>query len=196
MYSRLLCSIFTAVSIMILLRSHSSALSRNSICLSRIAKQHLQLNVDSRWSRSTFKAHLQLSMATFRSRDDERIQVTEEEKELFAVLLAVATKCNTVVRIAGHYFGVYAYVPLPLIICRTLLIGGWVRDRYLKLPNKKDIDVALDNCTGRVFCEALQHWCVANRKQHLKFGVIKENPDKSKHLETGTASDARLCGLL
>lgn len=65
--------------------------------------------------------------------------------------------------------------------------GGWVRDKLLRKLGKQDIDVALDNMTGAQFAMRLNQWSVAQGGQAIQFGVIQQNPDKSKHLETATA---------
>ena len=44
-------------------------------------------------------------------------------------------------------------------------VGGWVRDKYLKLPGKPDIDIALD--TNRIRCQVLPtHQSTQHRKRN------------------------------
>ena len=62
--------------------------------------------------------------------------------------------------------------------------GGWVRDKLLGIEVKNDIDITVNNMSGKEFVEQLNRWLVKEGKQALNFGVIKENPEKSKHLET------------
>ena len=38
------------------------------------------------------------------------------------------------------------------------LIGGWVRDKLLDLSDKEDIDLAVDNMTGKEFAFSLNKW--------------------------------------
>ena len=77
--------------------------------------------------------------------------------------------------------------------------GGWVRDKLLGLSSH-DIDIAIDKMMGRRFVEEylVRHLrafgnatCADdglpggnNHPNH--YGVIKSNPEKSKHLETAT----------
>lgn len=79
--------------------------------------------------------------------------------------------------------------------------GGWVRDKLLGLESN-DIDIALDDMMGETFVRDLQYYLDRNKeeskidenkfsqdkggKQTRGFGVIKFNPEKSKHLETAT----------
>ena len=37
-------------------------------------------------------------------------------------------------------------------------IGGWVRDKLLDLSDKEDIDLAVDNMTGKEFAISLNKW--------------------------------------
>ena len=60
--------------------------------------------------------------------------------------------------------------------------GGWVRDKLLG-KDCKDIDFALD-IKGAIFAEILSKHLYPG--QGDKFGIIKANSEKSKHLETAT----------
>ncbi|RYH16350.1 hypothetical protein EON65_30250 [archaeon] len=73
-----------------------------------------------------------------------------------------------------------------MVYVRIRVAGGWVRDKLLGLPSKYDIDFALENSTGAKFALALQDWLHEKGMNHMKLGVIQQNPEKSKHLETGT----------
>ena len=81
--------------------------------------------------------------------------------------------------------------------------GGWVRDKvlrnifllvkiiciYLQLLGKdcKDIDIAIDDMTGEEFLKKAKEFFKKKGIDDIHgFGVIKTNPDKSKHLETAT----------
>lgn len=66
-----------------------------------------------------------------------------------------------------------------------VFLGGWVRDKLLGLSGKPDIDIALDTMTGRAFALVLSKWCHENGKEMSDVGIIQQNPEKSKHLETG-----------
>ena len=107
----------------------------------------------------------------FGSTIDTEIALQAEEKELFDMFTRMVEEeqMGTTVRIAG----------------------GWVRDKLLGVHGKEDIDVALDNVSGVEFAQALSEWNEKKGGQCIKFGVIQQNPDKSKHLETATASLGR-----
>jgi tRNA nucleotidyltransferase/poly(A) polymerase len=94
------------------------------------------------------------------------LTLSEDEKEVFEMFRTVVKEqsLQTTVRVAG----------------------GWVRDKLLGLSGKEDIDVALDDCTGRVFCEALNEWSERTLGRSFAVGIVRLNPDKSKHLETAT----------
>ncbi|CAM9318063.1 unnamed protein product [Ectocarpus sp. 12 AP-2014] len=85
------------------------------------------------------------------------------EADILAMLLEAVkySKTGTVVRVAG----------------------GWVRDKLLGLENE-DIDIALDNCTGVAFAEAVNAYLKSQGRDEGKVAVIEANPEQSKHLET------------
>ena len=104
----------------------------------------------------------------------QTIALTPTEKRLFALLVDVAKRRSpgTTVRVAG----------------------GWVRDKLLGLPGR-DIDIVLDDTSGARFAKHVvaHQRAAASRggrgKRHRApattgFGVIRANPDQSKHLET------------
>ena len=64
--------------------------------------------------------------------------------------------------------------------------GGWVRDKLLGIQSH-DIDLAVDRCSGARFAELLIAYVTTRLGVRASgVGVIKTNPDKSKHLETAT----------
>lgn len=63
--------------------------------------------------------------------------------------------------------------------------GGWVRDKLLE-KDSTDIDIALDKCSGERFAEMFHEYLIENEYESHGFGVIRKNPEKSKHLETAT----------
>lgn len=93
------------------------------------------------------------------------IEVNAIERQIFTLLLQTCktNKLDLTLRVAG----------------------GWVRDKLLQ-RSCKDIDIALDKMLGSQF--------IVHFADHLRsagivthgFGVIKQNPEKSKHLETAT----------
>jgi len=98
------------------------------------------------------------------------VELTADEAELVEILVAAAEETGSTVRICG----------------------GWVRDKALGRLTK-DIDVALDNCSGAAFAEKVASVLRTKRGTSAsRVGVIAANPDQSKHLETATM---RLCGV-
>lgn len=96
------------------------------------------------------------------------IVLTKREEELFQLFL----------KVQNHY---YQNQKLTLRVA-----GGWVRDKLLGLESH-DIDIALDTVTGVNFTQNLQNYMKENNIGQTKgFGVIKPNPDQSKHLEAAT----------
>ncbi|KAK6116657.1 hypothetical protein DH2020_049591 [Rehmannia glutinosa] len=95
----------------------------------------------------------------------DHIDLTAKEKQIFDRLLQVLRHFNlqTQLRVAG----------------------GWVRDKLLG-KECYDIDIALDNMLGKEFCEKVNEYLSSTGEEAHGVGVIKCNPDQSKHLETAT----------
>ncbi|CAL6081548.1 Poly(A)_polymerase [Hexamita inflata] len=102
------------------------------------------------------------------------ISITENEQELFSFLVQIAQTEKIVLRVAG----------------------GWVRDKLMGLPSH-DIDIAVEGCTGLYFAELVQR-NLPTSSQH-SIGVIQQNPERSKNLETATTKvfgyQIDFCGL-
>ncbi|KAH7649795.1 Cca1p [Cryptosporidium bovis] len=123
------------------------------------------------------------------------IKLDKNEKKLFNLLFEYVSSnnLNTIVRVAG----------------------GWVRDKILDYMHsvglespqnitdngceyefafKKDIDIALDNLSGKEFAEGFNNWLqqVHNYPKHT-VGIINRDPEKSKHLETATLIWNEIC---
>lgn len=60
--------------------------------------------------------------------------------------------------------------------------GGWVRDKLMG-KESKDIDIALDDIYGEDYAKLI---CKKLYNGEVKYGVVKANSEKSKHLETAT----------
>jgi tRNA nucleotidyltransferase/poly(A) polymerase len=71
--------------------------------------------------------------------------------------------------------------------CILRVAGGWVRDKIMGLPSH-DIDIAIDDQMGKDFAEKLSEYMKESGRggEIGSVGVIKSNPDQSKHLETAT----------
>jgi len=71
--------------------------------------------------------------------------------------------------------------------CILRVAGGWVRDKLMG-REAHDIDIAIDDRMGKAFAEDVvgyMHEC-GRSSEVGSVGVIKSNPDQSKHLETAT----------
>jgi len=93
------------------------------------------------------------------------VELSENEKKIFDFLLKVTLHfgTKTVLRVAG----------------------GWVRDKLLGNFNH-DIDIALDNMMGKEFAEQVNQYCQLTGQPTHNVGLIRCNPEQSKHLETAT----------
>ncbi|RLN86834.1 hypothetical protein BBJ28_00008191 [Nothophytophthora sp. Chile5] len=94
------------------------------------------------------------------------IRLTSAEEKLFAFLLDVAAQDaanGAVLRVAG----------------------GWVRDKLLG-RDSDDVDIVLDRMTGSAFADLVNSFETAQGRAPHAVGVIKANPEQSKHLETAT----------
>lgn len=63
--------------------------------------------------------------------------------------------------------------------------GGWVRDKILGLDSQ-DMDIALDNTSGQIFCESFKNFLNQESIVYKGYHLICQNVEKSKHLETAT----------
>ena len=63
--------------------------------------------------------------------------------------------------------------------------GGWVRNKVLYI-DAEDIDIALDNMMGIQFATQVTEYQKLKGMEQRSVGVIKANPDQSKHLESAT----------
>jgi tRNA nucleotidyltransferase (CCA-adding enzyme) len=92
----------------------------------------------------------------------DSITISEHEQKIFNTLVEVL-KLNgktTTLRVAG----------------------GWVRDKLIG-KESHDIDIAMDDMMGKEFAEMINKHLYPGQ---LKYGIIKKDAEKSKHLETAT----------
>jgi tRNA nucleotidyltransferase/poly(A) polymerase len=95
------------------------------------------------------------------------LQLQPEEEALFQLLMQV--------------------VEHKQLSCVLRVAGGWVRDKIMG-KEAHDIDIAIDTMMGQEFTQHLVDYMKENgrEKEVGGVGVIKSNPDQSKHLETAT----------
>ena len=94
---------------------------------------------------------------------DTNIQnnLTKDEKELFSIIKRVIEK----------------YTPST----QAFVAGGWTRDKLLGIPSD-DIDIMLSNISGEDFAKLVTKYLKINDPH-----IIRENPEKSKHITTARA---------
>lgn len=100
------------------------------------------------------------------------ITLTDQEKEVFKILLEVVQhfELGSTVRAAG----------------------GWVRDKLLGLASD-DVDICVDNMSGEDFAQKVSEYMSLSAMEGCsRIGVVKQNPDQSKHLATACFN---VCGL-
>eukprot|EP01060_Flectonema_neradi_P018028 TRINITY_DN24846_c0_g1_i1.p1 TRINITY_DN24846_c0_g1~~TRINITY_DN24846_c0_g1_i1.p1 ORF type:complete len:535 (+),score=109.45 TRINITY_DN24846_c0_g1_i1:77-1681(+) len=91
--------------------------------------------------------------------------LTEQEERIFKLLLEVNERFD-----AG---------------CVLRVAGGWVRDKVLG-NHSDDIDIAIEGGTGAQFSEKIIQYQDEMGQETRSVGLIRINPEQSKHLETAT----------
>jgi len=126
------------------------------------------------WARSGFMDSIVQERGNknvvFAAAEAPQVQLNPQEQQIFQTLLDINNKLGL-----GVTFRV---------------AGGWVRDKLLGVASD-DIDIALDKMTGQQFVAKAEEYLrlVPNAPINMDSAyVVKQNPDKSKHLET-TALD-------
>lgn len=118
-------------------------------------------------------------------------RLSAQEQELFRVLKMAKnhSRLNTTLRVAGGWVRDKLWKGQDLLIHHHHVggdddgSGGWM----------PDIDIAVDDMSGEAFTEHLCHYLEQSPPQdRTRVGVIRANPEKSKHLETATMN---VCGL-
>ena len=99
----------------------------------------------------------------------EEFKLNETEKECFSTILNILKKNN-----------------LTSTICRVA--GGWVRDKLLG-KESDDIDIALSDMKGSKLASLINEELYPGKD---KVGIIQQNPEKGKHLETATI---KICNI-
>ena len=89
--------------------------------------------------------------------------LNKKEKECFSIIMNILKKHN-----------------LTSTICRVA--GGWVRDKLLG-KESDDIDIALNNMKGSKLAQLVNEELYPGKE---KVGIIQQNAEKGKHLETAT----------
>ena len=93
----------------------------------------------------------------------ENFSLNETEQECFTIILNILKKYN-----------------LTSTICRVA--GGWVRDKLLG-KESDDIDIALSDIKGSKLAQLINEELYPGKD---KVGIIQQNAEKGKHLETAT----------
>ena len=94
---------------------------------------------------------------------NEEFSLTEKEKECFSIIMNILKKNN-----------------LTSTICRVA--GGWVRDKLLG-KESDDIDIALNDMKGSTLANLINEELYPGKN---KVGIIQQNVEKGKNLETAT----------
>ena len=92
---------------------------------------------------------------------DTNIKLTPVEEEVFEIIRAVIRNKSP--------------------MTQAFAVGGWSRDKLLNIESN-DIDIMVDNISGADFAKMVTNYMGVNDPH-----VIKENPDKSKHITTAKA---------
>ena len=94
---------------------------------------------------------------------NKEFSLTEKEKECFSIIMNILKKNN-----------------LTSAICRVA--GGWVRDKLLG-KESDDIDIALNDMKGSTLANLINEELYPGKN---KVGIIQQNVEKGKNLETAT----------
>ena len=94
---------------------------------------------------------------------NKNFSLTEKEKDCFSIIMNILQKNN-----------------LTSTICRVA--GGWVRDKLLG-KESDDIDIALNDMKGSVLANLINEELYPGKN---KVGIIQQNAEKGKNLETAT----------
>ena len=94
---------------------------------------------------------------------NKEFSLTEKEKECFSIIMNILKKNN-----------------LTSTICRVA--GGWVRDKLLG-KESDDIDIALNDMKGSTLANLINEELYLGKN---KVGIIQQNVEKGKNLETAT----------
>ena len=94
---------------------------------------------------------------------NKEFSLTEKEKECFSIIMNILKKNN-----------------LTSTICRVA--GGWVRDKLLG-KESDDIDIALNDMKGSTLANLINEELYPGKN---KVGIIQQNVEKGKNLETAT----------
>ena len=94
---------------------------------------------------------------------NKEFSLTEKEKECFSIIMNILKKNN-----------------LISTICRVA--GGWVRDKLLG-KESDDIDIALNDMKGSTLANLINEELYPGKN---KVGIIQQNVEKGKNLETAT----------
>ncbi|OII76501.1 poly polymerase family protein [Cryptosporidium andersoni] len=128
-----------------------------------------------------------------------KLQLTEEEQDLFNLLneFVYSTSINTIMRVAGGWVRDKLLNKLDILnnlqhdndniqFKENAIIEHSI-PKFVPVSLSKDIDIAIDNMSGKSFAEKFDTWLQQKYSYpRISIGIIAKDPDKSKHLETAT----------
>jgi hypothetical protein len=129
--------------------------------------------------------HDSVGVVSKRMRMTDSVQAQEHHKEDDATVEGLTLQLET--QEAALFELLMAVVEQKKLPCVLRVAGGWVRDKIMG-KQAHDIDIAIDTMMGQEFTQHLVDYMkeAGREKEVGSVGVIKSNPDQSKHLETAT----------
>ena len=134
---------------------------------------------------SRMELHDSVGVVSKRMRMTDSVQAQEHHKEDDATVEGLTLQLET--QEAALFELLMAVVEQKKLPCVLRVAGGWVRDKIMG-KQAHDIDIAIDTMMGQEFTQHLVDYMkeAGREKEVGSVGVIKSNPDQSKHLETAT----------
>jgi tRNA nucleotidyltransferase (CCA-adding enzyme) len=129
--------------------------------------------------------HDSVGAVSKRMKMTDSVQAQEHHKEDDATVEGLTLQLET--QEAALFELLMAVVEQKKLPCVLRVAGGWVRDKIMG-KQAHDIDIAIDTMMGQEFTQHLVDYMKESgrEKEVGSVGVIKSNPDQSKHLETAT----------
>ena len=122
----------------------------------------VDINITEKYQSLEFNKLISYELSTSNTITSE-FTLTEKEKQCFSIIMDILKKHN-----------------LTSTICRVA--GGWVRDKLLG-KESDDIDIALNDMKGSTLASLINEELYPGKN---KVGIIQQNVEKGKNLETAT----------